>query len=328
MADFYLDPEPLLRQKDKGWAGSFAKGYGLVSDIRTDQAKQAMLQQEMQRRQDEQAAMKQFAQTGDVKPLMGIDPAKAKQAGAVWDWYQEQKDPVQKDITRLTANLPTLAPMLNSQSWKTLRPQIQKSYPNVPQEALPPESATDQQLYQWANSAEILKAKIHQEGLKPTIHNLGAPGGGLQPTLIAPGQPLQPLGPPILKEYKPDKTPEEIADEAEARARGAERVTGGKGTTQLITLENHYLDAIGKINDRESRELNSLRRSIEGDPKLKLTLPGKEQEIKTKYAKEKKSREDTYKRQRKELGGKAASKKLEDMTTDEIKAMISELEGK
>ena len=165
------------------------QGLGLGQDIKAIPYNNALMNygtQEIQRKQQEQTALKQAMQTGDVKALMGINPQMAREVGKVQDWYKTQSDPVQKDIGRLTESLPTIAPMLNSKSWGALRPQLLKNYPNVPESALPPPNATDQQLDMWANHAAFLAAQLKQMTEAPKVQ------GGY---LLQAGQPPQELPP-------------------------------------------------------------------------------------------------------------------------------------
>ena len=187
-ADFYLPPPP-----QRNWFQPIATGMQQESNLADQSAKRNWFNQQVQQQQQQRAALQQGAQTGDYKALMASNPALAKQATDVYNWYQTQKDPVQKDIMNLTSALPSMSPMINSQSWKTLRPQIMQSYPNIPKEAIPPENATDQQLFQFANHAKILDMQLKQMGQGPKVLKggdvLAGPGGNV--LAKAPLTPLQ-----------------------------------------------------------------------------------------------------------------------------------------
>lgn len=154
MADFYLNPPP-----QRNWFAPIAGGMELAGNLQDQGAKRNWFNQQTQQVQEERGAVKQFGQTGDTKALMGIDPERAMKLKA---WAESQPPENLADISKASAFVTSIAPTINSKSWPGIRGELMKSYPKVPQDALPPENANDQQLFQFANATKILAAQVKE----------------------------------------------------------------------------------------------------------------------------------------------------------------------
>ncbi len=183
--DFYLDPK-VFQSTD--WAGAVARGYGLVNQMQAGSLRQGILQQEMQQKQAQQQALQQYGRTGDPAAFRGTDPTMEIK---LKEYYDKQDPEGMKDIAKAADFTQRIAPNINSRSWPSIRPQMEKAYPKLPPDALPPLNATDQQLFQWANAAKIMDAHIKQMQQPGKISGgyYQPPGGGM-PQMLPP-TPLQ-----------------------------------------------------------------------------------------------------------------------------------------
>lgn len=146
---------PMKQTLDPLTAGVTGLGAGL--EVGNQALKSQALNEALQERREKQAALKQFAETKDPNALMGIDPELGIRVKA---WLDSQPPENLKDITNATKYVQSIGPSINSRTWGSIRPEIEKAFPKLPKEALPPPNATDAQLFQYVNAAKLLDAQL------------------------------------------------------------------------------------------------------------------------------------------------------------------------
>ncbi len=164
MADFSLSPNPMIQQPSV--VDAFTRGVGIMQTMQNNNLRQQIGQQQLEQQQKQNEALNQYGQTGNPMELRGVDPMLSAK---LTDWYKNQPPENLQDINKATAYIEKIAPILNSQSWPIIRPKILEAYPNLPQEAVPPEEATDQHLFQWANAGKMLNATIKSMEKGPKV---------------------------------------------------------------------------------------------------------------------------------------------------------------
>lgn len=155
MADGYLDPRLLAPRE--GWFNPVLRGLEAEQSLHNQILNRQIASQNLQQKQAEQQALQQYGKTGDPKAFQGTDPMMQMR---ITEWLQSQPPQGLEDIAKASAFAQKIASNLNSKSWPSIRPKFVQAYPNLPKDALPPENATDQQLFQWANAAKIADAQI------------------------------------------------------------------------------------------------------------------------------------------------------------------------
>ncbi|MHB8084281.1 MAG: hypothetical protein ACYDHZ_00445 [Dehalococcoidia bacterium] len=147
--------------------GNLNKGMQFGQNVQNIPAQNMFRQQEMaemQKKKQLDAAIKQYGQTGDIKAIESIDPGMAAKVAKSHEYLSSLPPESMKDMKGAMDMAQQLAPMITAENWPKTRSRLMAAFPKLDPTDLPPENATDAQLYQWKYAVPIFQATI--EGLK------------------------------------------------------------------------------------------------------------------------------------------------------------------
>lgn len=144
---------------------AFARGVGIVQQMQMNSLRQQIGQNQLDQQMKQQEAIAQAGQTGDTRQLMGINPELGMK---IKDWLVKQPPEGLEGLQKASSFVLQNRNMLNPQTWPGIRKNL-LGISGVSEDMLPPESANAQQLMQFGYGAELIKAQLEGMSKGPKV---------------------------------------------------------------------------------------------------------------------------------------------------------------
>ena len=168
-----------------------------IQDIPMQNMFRQQKMQQMEKQKQVDAAIKQYGQTGDIKGLQAIDPMIAAQAAKSMDYLKSRPPEYIQDLESAMGEAQRVGPMITKDNWSGptgMRSRFLKAHPKIDPNDLPPDGATDDQLYKWKYGIPLVNATI--EGMKKSYepYNLQPGAQRMQGSNVIAENPNKPVG--------------------------------------------------------------------------------------------------------------------------------------